>query len=107
MEQNTLTLDEWCTQQGIDTCNLSKKALNFLSVKVVVEISSTKMEWDKYISILRNHVPFKTRSTYWFIILENNWAMGINENPSIGITYPMVKCINTKDKWIQDLLPGQ
>ncbi len=75
-----ITFREWCMQHSIDTYCLTKHATQYLDVNVVREVSSTRMDWDDYIKELRTNAPFVARNVFYFVILENGYAVGHNEN---------------------------
>jgi hypothetical protein len=61
------------------------KAMKFADIKVVQEYESYKKSW------IGNH-----KYVHFWYVLENGYAVGFNENPSRGWSFPVVKYIDTK-----------
>jgi histidinol phosphatase-like PHP family hydrolase len=68
-----MKLREWLPEDA--ELSESDRVFKYLDVEVVSEHD--------------NHHPFKHKYVYSWCLLENNIAVGWNENPSIGWTFPI------------------
>jgi len=55
-------------------------AYKMKDVPVVREVDFREMPW-----------PGVHKNVYYWVVLENGYAVGMNENPSRGLSFPIVK----------------
>lgn len=92
-----MKLKEWNPIQnsGFDFSNT--RIDKYMELEIVKECSSVDFSKDSdeqfnaYIKELNTNAPFKTHHTYSFVVLKNGYAVGWNENPSRGWSFPIVK----------------
>ena len=82
-----ITLGEWLDNTGASWHN--KYLDKWLDLKVTREISSADQDqnWHDYLKLSRKYFP-NHKYVFSFITLENGWAVGFNENPSHGWSFP-------------------
>jgi hypothetical protein len=94
-----MTLEEWLRNTGASWHN--KYLDGWMDLKVTREFSGTEFdgdEWDDFMKLVNIYFP-KHRHVYSFITLENGWAVGFNENPAQGWSFPKsVKKYNIQKK---------
>jgi len=84
-----MKLSEWTPIQQASW--VDKAAEKFLDKKIVKQVSSAGMDWDEYLKELSTNAPFKAKNVNSFVVLENGYAVGFNENPAKGWSFPVVK----------------
>lgn len=83
-----MTLQEWLRNTGASSWN--KYLDRWLDLEVTREFHGSEFEdeeWDDYMKLVNSYFP-NHRHVFSFIILSNGWAVGWNENPSHGWSFP-------------------
>lgn len=83
-----MTLHEWLGNTGASWYN--KYLEDWLTLEVTREFSATQFDgedWDNFMKLVNIYFP-NHRNVYSFITLENGWAVGFNENPAHGWSFP-------------------
>lgn len=89
MDEQNITLEEWFHKIGADSW--SKGVEKYLDKKIIKEVRSVGMDWDEYLHEVNHKAQFKATYVFSFVVLETGHAVGLNENPSTGWTFPIVK----------------
>lgn len=84
-----MTLSEWIIKQGGEP-TWFKSIERHLRAEVIKEVSSVN-NWDAYCEELRTNAKFTQKHVYSFVVLDNGYAVGLNENPAIGFTFPVIR----------------
>lgn len=82
-----MKVKDWLRNTGSSWYN--KYLEKYMDVKIVKQVSSVGDDdhWDKYLKLVHKYFP-KHQNVYSFIVLENGWCVGWNENPSHGWSFP-------------------
>ena len=89
--EKQITLEQWLEQ--IKATSYNKYLDKWLTLKVTREFSSAEESfsgdkgWKNWIKLSNKYFP-NHRFVFSFITLENGWAIGWNENPGRGWSFP-------------------
>lgn len=65
-----------------------------LETEILKEVSSVSMDWDQYLHEVNVKAKFKAKYVFSFVVLKTGHAVGFNENPSFGWSFPISKYKN-------------
>lgn len=88
------TLKDWLGEDFSPFTKSDEKLVEWMDVLVVKDFRSTEVDpedWDEWIS---KKPKFKGKYVFNWCVLANGYAVGWNENPSLGWSYPLVKVKN-------------
>ena len=97
MDATELTLAKWILNKGGDSESGIGRAEKFLDLKVIREVGSYS-DYDAYLTERLTKARFRAANVHCFVVLENGYAVGLNENPAKGLSFPVVKYGESKTK---------
>ncbi len=92
MSEPSKTLGEWLADYDFTPETKSDEKLQmWLDVKVTKEHTSINLESEADVQAFYQSIPFKHKNIHCWVELENGKAVGFNENPAIGWSFPHTK----------------